>query len=338
MEIEVRELKEITNFLLSNKIVLHPQISPNGVPDFSQYKGRGFILITDRNILVRILRLVDTGTLKDPHSRRLIASLLFWCDFNAISITPGLALMEHSHFKGNNQEAIAEYHSLQSICSQYSPSQWLDLAMGRIDSVPVINILNNDRANFFIDNEHFKLNYLQTLKLCQLSLAVDFSIRDQLREFHIWSYENALIGMYSTCYAVMFFSNQTKLSNQVLKIKQAQLLRKCRNVAWDLTYLPFWSTFYWNDKTTEKVFLFVTMDKEIKRLFGLVHRKTRNPFVELIGNETGTLVANDLNAICKPRSKRQFDSEALNKLIETEEKKLLKSFVTISNQADWSAP
>lgn len=76
IEIKESELKSITLFLIDKKIILHPIISPDGIPDFSGYEGRKFIVILDRNILIRIIRLVNNGELKDTHSLKVISCLL----------------------------------------------------------------------------------------------------------------------------------------------------------------------------------------------------------------------------------------------------------------------
>lgn len=67
IKVQEAQIMEITNFLIQSKVIFHPRISPSGVPDFTNYRGRSFILVLDRSILVPILDLVQTGTLKDTH-------------------------------------------------------------------------------------------------------------------------------------------------------------------------------------------------------------------------------------------------------------------------------
>jgi hypothetical protein len=212
IKIQETQIMEITNFLIKNRVIFHPRISPSGIPDFTNYNGCSFILILDRNILVPILDLVQTGTLNDTHKLKLISCLLFWSDFNGIALTSGFALMEHSHFQGESTEASYQHNIFQSIFKQYSPQDWLNLAMGTKSSIPKVDHLEAGETNYFVDNEHFKLNYLQVLKLCQLYFQKDLSTSGKMREFHQWSYEHALIGMYSTFYAMLFFSFKTKLA------------------------------------------------------------------------------------------------------------------------------
>lgn len=324
IKIQEAQIEEITNFLLKSKVIFHPRISPSGIPDFTNYQGRRFILILDRNILVPILDIVQTGSLNDPHKLKLISSLLFWSAFNGIAITSGFALMEHSHFQGDSIEASNQHNVFQSIFKQYSPQDWLAIALGIKSSIPRIDQQIVNKADYLIDNEHHILNYLQVLKLCQLHFRKKLPISEKMREFHQWSYDNVLIGMYSTFFAMMFFSSRTKLSKYIQEIDPEELCRKCRNVAWDLTYLSFWSTLYWNDNNKEEVYLFATRDKEMKDLIALVHTNPEDAYIKVLGLHEGATVKKELESIYIPRSKRTFENDALKKMILKEEDQLNK--------------
>ena len=115
IELKESELKHITLFLIEKKVIFHPAISPKGIPDFINYNGKNFILILDRNLLVRILRLVNEGELKDKFSQILIGSLLFWSEINNIAITSGLALTEYSDFHKGNKESSIENNIFLNI-------------------------------------------------------------------------------------------------------------------------------------------------------------------------------------------------------------------------------
>ncbi len=47
LEIKQSELKQITLFLIDQKIILHPKISPDGIPDFTGYECKKFIVFLD---------------------------------------------------------------------------------------------------------------------------------------------------------------------------------------------------------------------------------------------------------------------------------------------------
>jgi len=326
------QIKKVTQILIDKKVLFHPNISPAGIPDFKNYRGREFVVMLDRNILVDLLRLVETGTLKDRNKLKIVASLLFWSDFNNVALTSGFALMEHSHFKGDNSESSHQHNVFQSIHDNYSPNIWLALAQGQKTTIPKIEIRSTKKTEYLIDNEHHTWNYLQILKLCQLLVRSDLSRTEKIEKFHQWSYDNVLIGIYSTCYAMLFLSSQAKLSVKLAKIPIDEILHSCSNTAWDLTYLSFWSTLYWTDRGSSEVFLFATMDKELKKIFTLVHSQSENAFVKILGEQEATRAKKDLERIYKPRPKRDFDPVILAELRNKEEENLLSLMTsTLSN-------
>lgn len=83
-------------FLIKNKLIFHPNISPNGTPDFTDYYRRDYILIVDRNIITKLIELCINGTLKDPFLLKVIGSIMFWAEFNNVVITAGVALNEYA--------------------------------------------------------------------------------------------------------------------------------------------------------------------------------------------------------------------------------------------------
>ncbi|MEM9547487.1 MAG: hypothetical protein AAGA77_16020 [Bacteroidota bacterium] len=322
IKVHENQIKEITEFLIKHKVIFHPIISPTGIPDFTNYKGRKFILILDRNILVLILDLVQAGTLNDPHKLKLVSSLLFWCDLNQITPTSGFALMEHSHVQGNSLESGIQHNIFQSIYKKYSPNDWLELALGIKSSIPIIDDVIKSESEYLVYNEHQTLNYLQVLKICQLYFIKNMNREDKLVEFYNWSYENLIIGMYSTFYAIMFFSSRTKLEPKILSAQPEELFEKCKNVAWDLTYLSYWSTLFWNDKKKKKVFLFSTRDKEIKELFSLLHSDPQKAYTKALGKKLGEKIKKKFESIHKSRPKRTFEKKKLEEKVFEEETRL----------------
>lgn len=80
IEIKKSELKQITLFLIENKIVFHPKKSPIGVQDFVSCNNIKCAIFLNRKILVKIMRLLVNGELKDAFSLKLIGSLLLWSE------------------------------------------------------------------------------------------------------------------------------------------------------------------------------------------------------------------------------------------------------------------
>lgn len=321
VEIKESELKSITLFLIDKKIILHPQISPKGIPDFSGYEGRNFVLILDRNILVRILRLVKNGELKDSHSLKIVSCLLAWSEFNNIKLNSSLALIEYSQHHGGNKESSIENNIFRNIYKQYSPRDWFDLAIGKTRTIQKIEIEQENNFEFFIEVDHFKMHYLEMLKLSQLYFNDELKVVKKFELFHKWVYDNILICNYTTYFAVLLLGGKSKtFRNQ--KRNYESINQICKNVAWDLTYLSFWSTLYCSEKDSNQVYLFATMDKELRDLFFLTHNGSPESYKKVFGKHQGQTIINRILEINLKRKKPEINPIALDKLIYEEQQNL----------------
>lgn len=321
IEIKQSELKSITLFLIDKKIILHPKISPEGIPDFTGYEGKRFILILDRNLLVRVIRLVNSGELKDRDSLKIVSSLLLWATFNNIILNSGLALTEYSHFHRGSIESSTENNIFLEIFKQYTPQHWLDLATDKTTTIPKIVLKEEKSYSFFVEDDHFKMHYLEMLKLSQLYFNDKISIEIKFELFFQWIYENILICKYTTFFAAMLLGEKSKTFKKV-ETNFDSINKICENVAWDLTYLSFWSTQYYYEATAKDIYLFATMDKELRELFFITHKESLNIFTEIFGKETAAKITSKLSEIYKPRKKPNISQQKLDKMINEEQEKL----------------
>lgn len=319
--IKSSELKKITLFLIDKKIIFHPIISPNGIPDFSFYNNKEFILILDRNLLIPILRLAEKGTLKDEFSLKLISSLLTWTEYNGITITAGLALMEYSHFKQGKKESNIENNVFLEIFNKTNLSDWLNLAMGRTKSISPIKSRNLYKNDFFIENDHLKMHYLEMLKISQLYFDINISVENKFRFLFLWIYDNVLICKYTIFYAVFVFGEKSKIFRNTNN-DYDEIINKCSNQAWDLTYLSHWSSLYFNENKSKEIFLLATIDKELKNLFSITYKDNLDIFTETFGLKTGKNIIENMNKTLLPREKPEIDSIKLDKMILDEKLKL----------------
>lgn len=321
IEIKESELKSITLFLIDKKIIFHPNISPNGISDFTEYHGKNFCLILDRNLLVKILRLVNNGELKDEFSLKLVSSLLLWAEFNNISITSGLALIEYSHYHKGNFEASRENNFFLEIFKQYDPGHWLDLALGRRQTIPLIKLDNNIDYNFFIENDHFKMHYLEMLKLSQLYFDNSIPTENKFENLYQWIFNNILICKYTTYFAALVFGDKSKIFRTQERNFEV-VNKKCINQAWDLTYLSIWSTQYYYEEESKDIFLFATHDKEMKELLILTHQESLEIYRNIFGKELGGRIINSIEKIYILRERPKVDSLDLDDMIEKEKQNL----------------
>ncbi len=321
IEIKESELKSITLFLIDKKVILHPELSPNGFPDLTGYGDKKFIVILDRNILIGILRLVNNGELKDKHYSKIISCLLAWSEFNSIALNPGLALTEYSHHHKGNNEASKENNLFLQIIKQYSPRYWFDLALGKTESIPKIQLNKEKHFEFFVESDHMKMHYLEMLKLTQLYLRDDIKIEKKFELFHSWVFVNILICKYTTYFAVMLLGERSKtFRNQDRNFDTMN--HTCKNVAWDLTYLSLWSTLYYYEKDAKEIYLFATMDGELKDLFFLAHKESLEIYKKVFGEKTGQKIIDTVSSIYKKRSKPDINPQKLNEMIIEEKNNL----------------
>lgn len=321
IELKQSELKKNTQFLFENKIILHPKISPNGIPDFTGYEEKQIVLILDRNILVRILRLVNNGELKDVYSLQLISSLFVWSELYNIYLTSGLALIEYSYFQKGNNESSEENNIFLEIFKQYTLQDWLDLATGRVKIIPKLKLVKQESYSFFIEDDHFKMHYLEMLKLAQLFFNRKISTIEKFELFHQWVYKNLLICKYTSYFAVLLFGNKSKIFQKV-NLNYEEINKVCINEAWDLTYLSFWSTQYYYEESASSIYLFATMDKELRNLFFLTHKETYDIYIEIFGNDKGKNIINSMSKIYLPRIKPDINQNKLDRMIKEEQENL----------------
>lgn len=329
IEVTKSQVKQITMFLINNKLIFHPSISPNGTPDFTDYYGREYILIVDRNILTKLIDLCINGTLKDAYLLKVIGSIMFWTEFNNVVITSGVALNEYAHNLQNNENASKENNIFKEIFNFYSPIDWLDLALGKKQTISKIELSRKLETYVFnVENDHFKMHYSEMLRLTYLHLSSELSDHEKLIEFIKWNNQNLLFCQYTLVYACLLFSRKIK---QLKMNNFEEISRNCKNQAWDLTYLSFWSTLYWDDNKSDEVYLFSTMDKALKKIFTVTHTMNLNPFIECFGTEKGTVIHQEYQNILKDRIKPIITNEVINSSIILEEKNIKKMLNNIGS-------
>lgn len=314
------EVKSSTIFLLNQQIIFHPYISPNGKLDFTNYLGRQYVLILDRNILTKLIELCNKGCLKDTHILQVIGSLMFWALSNNISVTAGLALNEYANNKNNNIDASRENYLFKKIFDFYDPKLWLELAIKNRKKIPKIEFNNkSENYNFNKKSDHYKMHYAEMLRAMSLYFQKNLSIENKIIMFLQWNKDNLLFCQYTIVYILLLFSNKIKQHKELLPQPFENLSKKCSNQAWDLTYLSFWSTLYWNEKEGKISYLFSTMDKDLKKIFSYTHDIKKNIFIDCLGKHKGLIVQKKYEGIINDRIKPVMSTEAINNLVMREE-------------------
>lgn len=318
LRIHEKQIKELTKFIIEKNLILHPIISPNGVPDFSYSIGKKYILIIDRNIMTKIIELCSTGTLKDPHILKVVSSLLFWSHFNDVAITGGLALNEYANIKNGNNEASTENNIFLRMFDQYPTKTWLDLFEGKINSVPKIKILSNKDYVFDVKSGHQQMHLAEMLHIFYLYMNQELTVTEKMIELLNWINKNILFCAYTIVFAALLFSKKVK-QPKIQELKSIEdILKKSSNQAWDLTYLSFWSTLYWNENEGDTIHLFTTMDKDLKKVFVNTHNTDSNLFIRCFGAKEGEKINVEYERILSNRQKPIITDEIISQLVENE--------------------
>jgi hypothetical protein len=323
VNIKSSDVKKITFFLIKYKIILHPKISPNGDINFSDYKGKSFNLILDRQILVYILDLVSNGTLKDNFKLKVASSVLAWSDINRISLNSGFALSEYTFFKGDENDSNSELNLFKKIFDFYHPNDFINLATEKITLIPKLKIdYKNKRKDFQnLKGGHFKMHYLEMIKMSQLYLNQDIDVIERFRIFFSYSYKNILLSKYTFIFSLLFFGNRSKVCNKINHDFE-EIKTACQNQSWDLSYLTNWSTQYSYESNSAEIYLLSTNDRELRKLFIKANNSGLNTIREVFGKEKGGKILKLYNEICIPRKQPKIDINKIDFMIKEEIKKL----------------
>ena len=322
IRIKEKQLKDLTLFLIDKKILFHPTISPSGCPDFTDRYGRNNILILDRNIMSKLVEFCRTGELRDTYIRKIIAALLFWAEANQITITGGLALNEYATAIDDASCASVENDIFLKLFEQYSPQLWLDVFEEKIASIPPVVIDNEKDFNFLVENDHYLMHLSEVIYLFRLYMENDLEPHEKVMKFLSWVNNHQLFCAYSITYACMLFSNKVKQPKICKSDAFENKIKRCRNQAWDLTYLSLWSTLYWNEESTDNNYLFATMDTDLKRIFVNTHETTSDLFVRFFGENKGGIIKNHYDDLLSNRVKPIMTDEVIHEVLNCEQQAL----------------
>lgn len=317
------DIQAITKQLLDYKVVFHPRIAPDGALDFSAYGPGSYTLLLDRNLVTNLLGICNGEIEVDASSSRVIGTIMFWAKANGIRVNVGVALNEYANFKHDNTETHHELSLFQQIDKTIGIVTWRDIALGQDDSVPkIMNHYQQVNCDFTVESEHYLMNYAQMIRAATLLLRLDLTESGKMIEFLLWNSKNTLFGQYNLIYLAMMFSGRVKRLYKKNVEKVESVLKKCRNQAWDLTYLSIWSTLYWNEKPREEIWLFATMDKSLKKIFSITHDPSQNVFRDCFGVRNGKRLESILLKIQGDRVKPAINEEKIRQLIKSEKRSL----------------
>lgn len=327
------EIKQITNFINENKLILHPNIAPAGILDFTVYNGRNFTILLDRNLLSHLVTLITTGLLEDDKSRTSISSIMLWSRFNNIALNSGFALIEYANWKKGNEEATKENNLFLKALNHYPVKTWLDIALNRRRTIPTLELKEFDQYSFYKESDHFKMHFLEMLKIAELFLNDELSIEQKIINFYQWVYENILICRYTIIYFPLLLTGKVKTFSK-LKGDFSLLIARCKNQAWDLTYLSGWSTLHYKEERSDEIYLFGTLDQGLRTIFITSHRNSDKPIYEMLGDKQGQVVVDELRNLNErylPRESKPMGSFDLDGMIKIQLSKVEEQWAKINS-------
>ena len=323
MTINEKELSIVFSKLEQSNMILHPELSPKGKPDFKKIlaSDKKYIIILDRNILTDLISLVTNGSLSNKKTQVLMGTLISVLPILDARLNSGIALMEFSQHKTNSIAACRENDLFHKIFSNYAPQTWINLATEKIDRIPIIESNKKEYFDFKVEDDHYKMHYLEMLILSQVYFNKKFTIIEKFEYFFNWITSNILICKYTTYYAAMALANRGKLFKKH-KNNFANINKNCLNQAWDLSYLSLWSTFYYYENNSNDRFLFATLDKQLREVFMETHKENLEIYSKLFGEN----IRNEIIKILKPlyvkRDKPAITKDYLDNLIKKEKEEL----------------
>ena len=313
-----QDIKSITEFILDKKFIFHPKISPDGIMDFTSYKNKKYVLLLDRNLLTKMIEFFKNGVIKDSYIRKVIGSIVFWAHLNNISLNSGLALNEYANHKSENHSASEENNIFLKAMNFYSPEIWLDVATNRRESIPPLLDFPVNRYKFNVVNEHQMMHMCEMFCITRLYFDKSLSPVDKEIKFLKWNFNNLLICQYTIIYSMTVFLNKSKIFRKVDPKNLNKILSVCKNQAWDLTYLSDWSTLYWNDIEENVVYLFATMDKELKQLFIETHNVNSNPFNRFFNDKDAVRIQDCFTELKRNRKKPNLNRKIIEDFYDSE--------------------
>jgi hypothetical protein len=238
---------------------------PEGFLYEQSVEHRETILLPDRNIVSRWARIAK-GAPADNASR-LAAGVLAFAQCLEIKVEPSVAF--HELASGQSNDSANEEIAWFRAADNGVPRQWLDYALGRIDTLPAAlrphALTNHDLA---YPLRRWRRNYAVALKIGQLELDGMPPLQRMLGLLD-WMEHEFIVGPAGLMACLYFAPHSPPRKGLLKQLKSADRTRAlagARNVAWDITYL---SDFVRRANEAEGKpvrYLFATMDKSLQLL------------------------------------------------------------------------
>lgn len=193
-------------------------------------------ILPDRNLASRMAQ-VAMGERLDVHRRRA-AALMAYAQCLNIQFDPSIAFHELAHRDGN-EVALTELRWFRSADAA-RPQLWVDLALGRIDRMPVEPAAPIPEVmDLAKPLRRWRRNYVVALKLAAIELS-DRRPLDKQLELLDWMNLDFIVAGPAAVLAALYFSPRFARRGMIKQLRapdRERALHGVRNAAWDITYL-----------------------------------------------------------------------------------------------------
>ncbi len=287
-----------------------------------------FVALFDRNIFSDIIAVTKhIGESKITNTQKAACALLAFLQLSDTLIEPGMAIYEYVD-SGCYDQAINEL-SLFRAADNIHPQVLIDLALGRIDSIPA-NTLNQTKVDSIQemkgeDIHRWKLHYGLTLKLASIEIS-GRKPSEKVAAYLNWMYKDYIFSASAVVFGIIYLSDQ-RIKNMVKNLNcgdTGKFVKGLRNAAWDMTLVHYWTKKAIRDRKEGNLWLLCTEDKALKEIAYFMassydseedlKEKSRILFINYLGKKEGTRVYDLYNSLVIGHND---DSRRINKLKST---------------------
>lgn len=225
-----------------------------------------FVMLPDRNIVSRLAK-ATTGC-EAGNQERLAAAVLAFAHCLDIQIEPSIAYHELGPAQGN----AAAYEELARfrLADNSHPRVWIDLALGRSDSISCLGdpVAVADNRDLTRPLHRWRCNYIAALKIGELELLPLTPFERALKLFE-WMHDDFILAGPAAIFACHYFAPSFPRKGLLKSLKsehRKRALAGAANAAWDITHLSEFIRRANKAHDSNTRYLFASLDEGLRRI------------------------------------------------------------------------
>lgn len=260
-----------------------------------------FVALFDRNIFSDVIAVIKNTDKKGiTKTQKAACALLAFLHLSDSLIEPGMAIYEYID-SGYYDQAINEL-SLFRAADNVHPQIFIDLALGRINSIPsnALNPLKVDSIQKLKgeDIHRWKLHYGLTIKLASIEMSGGKPSK-KIEAFLKWMYTDYIFSASAVIFGIIYFSDK-RIKRMVKNLNSGdtdKFMKGIRNAAWDMSVAHYWTKKALDNREKGDLWLLCTEDKALKEVANLMastydseedlKEKSKFLFLKYLGKKKG---------------------------------------------------